>query len=76
MTLQMTVPTTGLTAARGRPQGFTAGLWHAVQLYRSPSEVDEACELTLCGSLARIDSGVHWPDQAQDACPACLVLSR
>ena len=72
MSLQSTV----FAAARSRAHGPTAALWHAVELHRSPAEIDEACELTLCGSLARISAGLEWPVPARDVCPACLALSR
>ena len=45
---------TTFVAARSRAHGPTAALWHAVEVHRHPSEVDGACELTLCGSLARV----------------------
>ncbi len=72
MSLQSTV----FAAARSRAQGPTTALWHAVELHRPPAEIDEACELTLCGSLARISTEQVWPVPARDVCPACLVLSR
>jgi hypothetical protein len=71
----MIVQTT-YAAARGRAQGPTAAMWHAVELYRSPSEFDDACELTLCGSLARVSTEERWPVAARDVCPACVVLTR
>ena len=63
-------------AARSRAQGPTAALWHAVELHRPPAEVDGACELTVCGSLARIVPGEQWPLRAADVCPVCAVLTR
>jgi hypothetical protein len=71
----MIVQTTVFAAARSRAHGPTAALWHAVELHRSASEVDGACELTLCGSLARV-STEQWPVAARDICPACSVLAR
>ena len=68
--------TTVYAAARGRAHGPTAALWHAVELHRTPSEIDGACELTLCGSLARISAAERWPVVARDVCPACVTLSR
>ena len=53
MTVQ-TLSTTVYVAARSRAHGPTAALWHAVEVHRPPAEVDGACELTLCGSLARV----------------------
>ena len=71
----MIVQTT-FAAARSRAHGPTAEMWHAVELHRAPSEVDGACELTLCGSLARVSTEERWPVAARDVCPACVVLSR
>jgi hypothetical protein len=71
----MIVQTT-YAAARSRAHGPTAEMWHAVELHRSPSEFDGACELTLCGSLARVSTEERWPIAARDVCPACAVLSR
>ena len=70
------LPATGYAAARSRAHGPTAALWHAVEVHRHPSEVDGACELTLCGSLARIDVEQPWPTQARDVCRACVTLTR
>jgi hypothetical protein len=63
-------------AARSRAHGPTAALWHAVEVHRDPSEVDGACELTLCGSLARITVEQAWPVAERDVCASCVVLSR
>jgi hypothetical protein len=65
-----------LVAARSRAHGPTAALWHVVELHRPTAEVDGACELTLCGSLARVDVDQPWPTTACDVCPACVVLAR
>ena len=62
-------------AARGRAQGPTAALWHAVELHRTPTEIDGACELTLCGSLARVSTEERWPIAARDVCPTCALLT-
>ena len=70
------LPTTGYAAARSRAHGPTAALWHAVEVHRPGVEVDGACELTLCGSLARIVPDAPWPAPARDVCPACVVLAR
>jgi hypothetical protein len=71
----MIVQTT-FAAARSRAHGPTAEMWHAVELLRPPSEVDGACELTLCGSLARVSTEQRWPLTGRDVCPACAVLSH
>jgi hypothetical protein len=67
---------TTFVSARSRAHGPTSALWHAVELHRPTAEVDSACELTLCGSLARVDAEQSWPTPARDVCPACVVLSR
>jgi hypothetical protein len=67
--------TTMYAAARGRALGPTAALWHAVELHRAPTELDGACELTLCGSLARVSTEQRWPMAARDACPTCALLT-
>jgi hypothetical protein len=72
----MIVQSSVLAAARSRAHGPTAALWHAVELHRSPTEVDGACELTLCGSLARVSVEEQWPVAARDVCPECAVLGR
>jgi hypothetical protein len=72
----MIVQTTVFAAARSRAHGPTAAMWHAVELHRLPAEVDDACELTLCGSLARVSAAEQWPIVARDVCPACVTLSR
>jgi hypothetical protein len=78
----MTTPTvapahvTVFAAARSRAHSPTAALWHAVEVHRPTAEVDGACELTLCGSLARITPDVSWPTAARDVCPACVALTR
>ncbi len=65
-----------VAAARSRAHGPTAALWHAVEVHRDPAEVDGACELTLCGSLARIDVEQSWPTPARDVCRACQAHAR
>lgn len=67
--------TTTFVAARSRAHGPTAALWHAVEVHRDPSEVDGACELTLCGSLARVSVEPSWPVAERDVCVSCVVLS-
>jgi hypothetical protein len=66
---------TVFAAARSRAHGPTAALWHAVELHRPSTELDGACELTLCGSLARVMPEEHWPVAAPDICPACATLA-
>ncbi|MGY1770300.1 hypothetical protein [Blastococcus sp. SYSU D00813] len=68
--------TSTFAAARSRAHGPTAALWHAVEVHRDPSEVDGACELTLCGSLARVTVEQSWPVADRDVCVSCVVLSR
>jgi hypothetical protein len=72
----MMLQTTVHVAAQSRASGRTAELWHAVELHRPVTEIDGACELTVCGSLARVSPDVPWPRAAADACPACAVLTR
>jgi hypothetical protein len=76
MTVQTPVQTTVFAAARSRAHGPTAALWHAVEVHRLPSEVDGACELTVCGSLARVMTEAQWPLLARDVCPTCATLTR
>jgi hypothetical protein len=70
------VRATTFVAARSRAHGPTAALWHAVEVHRHPSEVDGACELTLCGSLARVSVEQSWPVADRDVCVSCVVLAR
>jgi hypothetical protein len=70
----MTLSTTVHAAARSRAQGPTAPLWHAVEMHRPASEFDGACELTLCGALARVDPERSWPVADRDVCPVCADL--
>ncbi len=72
----MMLQTTVHAAARSRAHGPTAALWHAVELHRPMAELDAACELTVCGSLARVVPGEQWPRSAADVCPVCAVLAR
>jgi hypothetical protein len=71
----MTV-TTVFAAARSRAHGPTAALWHAVELYRPTAELDDACELTVCGSLARVMTDEPWPVAATDVCTDCATIAR
>jgi hypothetical protein len=72
----MTLSTAVLAAARSRAHGPTVAMWHAVELHRPTAELDGACELTVCGSLARVDTELRWPVLAGDACPVCAQLTR
>ena len=71
----MTLSVTLHAAARSRAHGPTAALWHAVELHRPEAELDGACELTVCGSLARIDTEQRWPVAATDVCSVCAALA-
>jgi hypothetical protein len=71
----MMLQTTVFAAARSRAHGSTAGLWHAVELHRPPAEIDGACELTVCGTLARVAPDQRWPLAGTDVCPVCAVLA-
>jgi hypothetical protein len=70
------VAATGYAAARSRAHGPTTALWHAVELHRPVGAVDGACELTVCGSLVRLDTGQRWPVADRGVCPACATLAR
>jgi hypothetical protein len=72
----MMLQTTVHAAARSRAHGPTAALWHVVELHRPVAEIDGACELTLCGTLARVDPEQSWPRTSADTCPACTALTR
>jgi hypothetical protein len=63
-------------AARSRPHGPTAALWHAVEVHRVLADLDGACELTVCGALARVTTERAWPATGTDVCPTCVVLTR
>jgi hypothetical protein len=76
MVVSTLAPVAVYAAARSRAYGPTTALWHAVELHRDPSEVDGACELTLCGSLARVMTDVQWPVAARDVCPVCAASTR
>ena len=65
-----------VAAARSRAHGPTAAMWHAVEVHRDPAEVDGACELTLCGVLARVTTERSWPVAGTDVCRACQVHAR
>jgi hypothetical protein len=75
-TVAAAASSTTFAAARSRAHGPTAALWHAVEVHRPSAEVDGACELTVCGSLARVITGEQWPTTARDVCPVCVSLAR
>jgi hypothetical protein len=72
----LSAPTLVYAAARSRAVGPTTALWHAVELHRPAAEIDGACELTVCGSLARVITEEQWPMAARDVCPVCTTLTR
>ncbi|WP_228395351.1 hypothetical protein, partial [Modestobacter roseus] len=68
----VTVTTDTLVAARSRAHGTTPPLWHAVEVHRAVTDLDGACELTVCGALARVTGDLPWPPAAAgEVCPAC-----
>ena len=67
----MTTQTLTFAAARSRAHGPTSALWHAVEVHRAPADLDGACELTVCGTLARVTTEQHWPVRAADVCRVC-----
>ena len=69
----MSITTPTLVAARSRAHGPATALWHAVEVHRPAAEVDAACELTVCGALARVDPEQRWPLTAADVCPDCAA---
>ena len=71
----MMLQTTVHAPALSRAHGSTAALWHAVELHRPSVEIDGACELTVCGSLARVSPDDSWPRTGTDVCPACAALA-
>ena len=73
----MTLSVTLHAAARSRAHGPTAALWHAIELHRPEAELDGACELTVCGALARVAPEHTWPvAAARDVCTVCAALTR
>jgi hypothetical protein len=72
----MILQTTVHAAARSRAHGPTTALWHAVEVHRSPEDLDGACELTVCGALARVVPEEQWSTITRDICPACATLTR
>lgn len=71
----MMLQTTVHVAAQSRAHGGLRALWHAVELHRPVAEIDEACELTVCGTLARVAAAQPWPQTGSDVCPVCAVLT-
>ena len=71
----MALSTSMYVAARSRAHGPTSPLWHAVESYRSAAELDGACELTVCGSLARISTEERWPMDEPSVCSVCAALT-
>jgi hypothetical protein len=69
--------TTALTfvAARSRAHGPTAALWHAVEVHRTLADLDGACELTVCGALARVTTEAPWPADGTDVCRTCATTA-
>jgi hypothetical protein len=45
-------------------------------VHRSPEDLDGACELTVCGSLARVMPEQQWSQVTRDVCPACATFAR
>jgi hypothetical protein len=72
----MTSSTLTLVAARSRAHGPTAALWHAVEVHRVLADLDGACELTVCGALARVSTEQGWPVTGTDVCRSCVTLAR
>ena len=68
------VMTSELVLTLAAAQGRTSGLWHAVELHRSPSEVDGACEVAVCGALARVDVEQRLDGADAESCEACADL--
>ena len=72
----MIVQSTVFAAARSRAHGPTAALWHAVEVHRIAADLDGACELTVCGALARVSTEQSWPITGTDVCRSCATLAR
>jgi hypothetical protein len=72
----VTTQTITYVAARSRAHGPTAALWHAVEVHRVVADLDGACELTVCGSLARVTTEQAWPAAGTDVCPTCTAQAR
>jgi hypothetical protein len=65
---EVTTTTPTFAAARSRAHGPTAALWHAVEVHRVAGDLDGACELTVCGALARVSTDRSWPATGTDVC--------
>jgi hypothetical protein len=74
--VRMMLQTTVHVPAQSRAHGTTAALWHAVELHRPAAEIDGACELTVCGTLARVAPEDSWPRTGADVCLVCATLAR
>jgi hypothetical protein len=72
----VTTQTITFVAARSRAHGPTAALWHAVEVHRIAADLDGACEITVCGSLARVTTERDWPTTGTDVCPVCTVQTH
>jgi hypothetical protein len=68
-----TLTATTFVAARSRAHGPTAALWHAVEVHRIATDLDGACELTVCGALARVTTEQPWPAPGTDVCRSCAT---
>lgn len=68
------VMTSELVLTLAAAQGRSTGIWHAVELHRSPSEVDGACEVAVCGALARVHVDQRWDGADEESCEACADL--
>ena len=71
-----TLHITTFVAARSRAHGPTAALWHAVEVHRIAADLDGACELTVCGALARVSTEQSWPVAGTDVCRPCATLAH
>jgi hypothetical protein len=49
-------------------------LRHAVEVHRSPEELDDEPELALCGAVVAV-TGLHWTELDPDRCPECHRLA-
>ena len=72
----MVLQSTTFAAARSRAHGPAAARWHAVEVHRLADDLDGACELTVCGALARVATEQTWPVVGTDVCPACAATTR
>ena len=72
----MTTQTLTLVAARSRAHGLVPARWHAVEVHRPVDDLDGACELTVCGALARVTTDAAWPVPGADVCPDCAAATR